>query len=136
MSDISLLWADDFTVDDTGDLVAAVSTNELQQRIIRRFLTNSQSIVEVTGNVGITQDYLFEPDYGGNARAYVGQLYNSQLAQSIQSNLLSQALRESDVDPTGTSIVVTPLPNGLTVAATISLNAGGFVAIPQLDITS
>jgi hypothetical protein len=136
MVDMLLEWSGDLEVDESGDIANVVGTDELRERIIRRFLTTPQTLVEATGLVALTPDYLFEPSYGGGARAYVDQVINSQVVTAIQSDLLAQAGLESDVDVTGTSISIEVLPNGLQVAATIVLNTGQFIAVPQLTITN
>jgi hypothetical protein len=135
MADILLQWAGDLTTGENGDLVFVTGVTELEQRIIRRFLTNSQTLVETTGVVAATPDYFFEPTFGGNARAYVDAVVNPEVISSIQTILLAQAQAESDVDPTQTTITVSPITGGLSVAAFVALNTGTFVALPQLEIT-
>jgi hypothetical protein len=138
MADIALIWSDDLQVDETGDFASVDGGDELVQRIIRRFLTNSQSLITSTGTVQIIPDYLFEPTYGGNARAYVDAVIDPEVIGSIQSLFLNQVAQEPLCDPSQTVITITSppaYPGSIVVQATVFLNTGAQIQIPALEIT-
>jgi len=138
MADFALLWADDLQVDETGDFAFVTGGDELVQRIIRRFLTNAQSLITSQGTVQIIPDYIFEPTYGGNARAYVDQVIDSEVIASIQSLLLNQIAQEPECDATQSIVTISAPPaylGSIVVQATVYLNTGARIQIPALEIT-
>lgn len=136
MADISLNWAGDLTLDVSGDISFVDTTAELQQRIVRRFLTNAIQ-VDGAGNVIATADYIFEPSYGGNARRYVDSVVNSQTVGQLKTLLMNQANQEAGAATSPPpAINITQLPNGLAINAVVALRNGSVVLIPQLEVTT
>jgi len=129
-------WASDLVIDSTGDISVAVGTIEIQQRVVRRFLTNSAQTDTYSG-APLPPDYLFDGSYGGNARRYVDSLVNEETAGSIQYNLLNQIAQEAEVARTPSPVVtVTQLDNGFAVQATVAQQDGTVVLLPQIEITN
>lgn len=138
MADLSLFWGGDLVIDETGDLGTVVGAAELQQRVIRRFLTNSVQ-TDLNGNVISPPDYLFEPAYGGNARLYVDRNADTETVQAIQQRLQQQISQEAEVATFPAPVIsvdTTTLPDGLIVNAQVALATGQVVAIPEIEVTS
>jgi phage baseplate assembly protein W len=138
MADLLLEWADDLQIDETGDFATVSGSDELIERIIRRWLTNSQSLVLSTGTVSLIPDNVFEPTYGGNARAYVDAAITPELAGAIQNLLSSQLAKEPLVDTINSVVTVnyTVGQNALYVTAVVFLNTGVQIQLPALEISS
>jgi hypothetical protein len=81
MTDLSLTFGGDLQVGANGDLLLATGPTVVQQRIIRRLLTNQG-------------DYIWQLAYGAGLRQQVGE--NPNLL-SIQNIVRSQIFAEADV---------------------------------------
>jgi hypothetical protein len=81
MADLSHQFGSDLQVSATGDLLLATGTQVVQQRVIRRLLTNQGQ-------------YLWHLAYGAGLRQQVGQ--DSNLI-AIQNIVRSQIFSEDDV---------------------------------------
>lgn len=136
MADMSLPWAGDLTLDSTGDFVTVTQIDELIQRVIRRFLTNTAQY-DSSGNVVSVGDYIWDQTYGGNARAFVDAVISDQTAGQIQHSLLNQILQESEAaqNPAPT-VQVVETTQGLQINATVVSRSGQVALIPQLEITN
>lgn len=71
---IVCLWGSDLSVGPTGDIGVVSIQADVQQRIIRRLLTNPY-------------DYVWHTDYGGGVGRYVGEPYSGSF---IEGTILSQ----------------------------------------------
>jgi hypothetical protein len=137
MADIALDWGGDLNLDETGDLAGADGVLELQQRIVRRFLTNP-NITDPNGNVTVPADYIFEPTYGGGARQYVDKNITPGLAAHIQTNLQGQVAQEPEAATYPAPVInvdTDTLPNGIIVNAVVALQNGALVPIPNIEVT-
>lgn len=92
-------WGNDLSVGPSGDISVAPIQTEVQQRIVRRLLTNSG-------------DYIWHINYGAGLGSFVGEPYSPM---SIEATVLSQLQFE-------TLVAVNPSP---TVVCTQSV-AGSF----------
>lgn len=135
MADFYLDWGGDLQISDTGDFLIASGVTEITQRVVRRFLTNSATLDTTTGLAVRTPDYFFNGAYGGNARAYVDAVVNSELIASVRTNLLAQLAEESGINPSLSHVTVTQIANGLQVEGQIALNTGARIALPAVEIT-
>jgi hypothetical protein len=80
-------WAGDLSVGPTGDISVAPIETEVQQRIIRRLLTNSG-------------DYIWHTNYGAGLGSYVGEPYSPTFIEgTILSQLQYEVLVTSDPSP-------------------------------------
>ena len=127
-------WAGDLVVNDTGDFLLVDGVDEVTQRVVRRFLTNSATIDTSSGIATRTPDYLFDGSYGGNARAFVDAVVNTELISRIQYSLLAQLAQEPTVDTTRSNVQVTQIFNGISLNAQIAVNTGGLIALPTVEI--
>lgn len=127
-------WAGDLVVNDTGDFLLVDGVDEVTQRVVRRFLTNSASIDTSSGIATRTPDYLFDGSYGGNARAFVDAVVNTELISRIQYSLLAQLAQEPTVDTTRSNVQVTQIFNGVSLNAQIAVNTGGLISLPTVEI--
>jgi hypothetical protein len=75
-------WGGDISVSPTGDISTVLIQNELQQRIIRRLLTNAG-------------DYIWHLDYGAGLGCYVGEPYSPN---NIEANILAQLQHETLIE--------------------------------------
>ena len=71
-------WEGDLSVGPSGDIGVAPGQTEVQQRIVRRLLTNPG-------------DYIWHASYGAGLGSYVGKPYSPTL---IEGTILSQLQRE------------------------------------------
>jgi hypothetical protein len=135
MADISLPWGGEITVDETGDIASVSGIAELQQRVIRRFLTNSYQ--PATGTLPPSPpDYIYDGNYGGNARLYVDRRLNSGILATIQKRLLDSATSETEVSLTAPPIITAYYAAGAVyVSATIYLANGDVLPIPQMELS-
>jgi len=135
MSDLSLDWGQDLLIDESGDFAVASGTTELQQRLVRRFLTNASDVeANVVNAVG---DYIFDTSYGGNARRYVDSLIGPGTLAEIRNRLLDQINQEAGVSQTNPpQISVSQVANGVLVDCAVTAANGQVTLIPQLEITS
>jgi hypothetical protein len=136
MADFSLEWGGDLVVDDTGDFAIVDQADELRQRVMRRFLTNSQVLDTTRGLVSIMPDNLFEPTYGGNARAYVDATIRPEIIGRIQNLLLQQLSEEPACDSVNSTVNVTWDRNSgsIVVSANVLLNTGAVISIDPFEI--
>ena len=127
-------WAGDLVVNDTGDFLLVDGVDEVTQRVVRRFLTNSATIDTSSGIATRTPDYFFDGSYGGNARAFVDAVVNTELISRIQYSLLAQLAQEPTVDTTRSNVQVTQIFNGISLNAQIAVNTGGLISLPTVEI--
>lgn len=136
MTDIDMAWGSDLSFDDTGDIATVSGLDEMNQRIVRRFLTNSTP-TDANGNAIGVGDYIWEPAYGGNARVYVDQTATPALKSAIQKSFLSQIQQEAEIVQSPPPVVtVVNSPEGLTVQAQVTLVSGQLLNLPQIELSS
>jgi hypothetical protein len=81
-------WGGDLFVGPTGDIGVADASSEIQQRIIRRLLTNSG-------------DYIWHTEYGAGLGLYVGEPYSPGLVEdTILLQLQQEQLVAASPSPT------------------------------------
>jgi hypothetical protein len=80
-------WGGDLSVGPSGDIAVSPVQSEIQQRIVRRLLTNSG-------------DYIWHATYGASLGRYVGIPFSSSV---VENTILNQLLYES-------LVVATPPP--------------------------
>jgi hypothetical protein len=135
MSDLSLDWGQDLLIDESGDFAVSSGATELQQRLVRRFLTNASDVeANVVNAVG---DYVFDTSYGGNARRYVDSLIGPSTLAEVKNRLLDQINQEAGVSQTNPpQIAVSQVQNGILVDCAVTAANGQVTLIPQLEISS
>lgn len=134
MSDISLPWGQDIDIDDTGDIVAVDGVDELVQRVIRRFLTNSY-LPPAPYQAALPPDYIFDNTYGGNVRRYVDRRLPTGVLQKIQTNLLNCMQQEAEVSTTTPPSVTAWFASGTVyVQATATLANGQILSVPAMAV--
>lgn len=75
MSDIGHYFGGDLQLSSTGDLLVVTGQVESQQRVLRRLMTNQN-------------DYIWEPDYGGNIPSDIGSTFSAnQIQRTVQEQL-------------------------------------------------
>ena len=94
MSDLSQQWGSDLLAGPTGDLALASGTTLVQQRVLRRLLTNPG-------------DYIWQLDYGAGRGRFVGQPAN---ASQIRAVIRSQIFKESAVARTPEPVIDVQVP--------------------------
>jgi hypothetical protein len=87
MISLTCEWGGDLSVSPTGDIGTVLAQSELQQRIVRRLLTNPG-------------DYIWHLGYGAGLGGYVGEPYSPN---NIESTILNQIQHE-------TLVAANPLP--------------------------
>ena len=84
MPDIYQIYGYDVEANVNGDLLTADGSDYVQQRIIRRLLTNPG-------------DYIFHPGYGAGLGQYIGQNLSADKKKEIEGNIIQQILLEDSV---------------------------------------
>lgn len=84
MPDIYQIYGYDVEVNVNGDLLTADGSDYVQQRIIRRLLTNPG-------------DYIFHSNYGAGLGQYIGQNLSAEKKKEIEGNIIQQILLEDSV---------------------------------------
>lgn len=140
MADFALEWAGDISLDDTGDYATVDGTDELRQRIIRRFMSSAAVSPTAENPQGAKADDVFSPDYGGNARRYIDStvsLVNSNgvTLASIQKRFLDQVSQEVEVSQTIPPEIDVTMSNGaITVSGIVYLADGTVLPIPSTEV--
>lgn len=133
-SDISLNWAGDFTLTASGDIASISGGDKVIQRVIRRFLTNSQR-TDNLGRVTNLPDYAWHPKYGGNARQYVDALFSTQNAAALRQRFAQQASQETGVAASPPpQVTVKQTVTGIEMDATVVIADGTVVTVPGTRI--
>ena len=96
MMSITCKWGGDLEIGPTGDIAVASVVDNLDEKIIRRLLTNPG-------------DYLWAPNYGGGLAAQIGSPVD---LSALQANIRAQMEQEPLISPY-------PLPSVL-VSPTVS----------------
>lgn len=113
MSDALHQWGNDLAIGPTGDVALASGPTLVQQRILRRLLTN-------------LLDYIWQLDYGAGLAGFVGQPAGvSQIQAVVRSQIFKEASVATSPEPT---IDVVPSPGGITSAT--------YVYITYVDASS
>jgi hypothetical protein len=105
MNAVTCDWGGDLSVGPTGDIGAAPAVVEIQQRLIRRLLTNQGA-------------YVWHIDYGAGLGSFVGQPLSADL---IQSTVLNQIQNEQLI--------------GMSPSPTIQIDQGSIESLSTASIT-
>lgn len=99
MSDLHHYIGDDLSVSATGDLLIASGTEEGQQRVLRRLLTNPG-------------DYIWHLDYGAGLPREVGNTLDTRrLNGLIRSQVFNESVVSRNPDP---NIILTAIQGGVS----------------------
>jgi hypothetical protein len=99
-------WGGDLSVGPSGDIAVSPIQLEIQQRIIRRLLTNS-------GN------YIWHTEYGAGLGSYVGLPYSQN---TIENTTLDQLLHEQlIVTAPPPSVQISQSPGGVFSATSVTI---------------
>lgn len=102
MADLYHYFGNDLSFGSSGDIAVSSNSDETNQRVIRRLITNRG-------------DYIFHLDYGAGIRSKIGQPISQR---EIQGAIAGQVVRESGVATTPTPQVgVTSDTSGMVVAS-------------------
>jgi hypothetical protein len=114
-------WGGDLSFSPAGDIAVAPVQTEVEQRIVRRLLTNAG-------------DYIWHVNYGAGLGSYVGEVYSPRL---MESSILNQMQLESLVATVPTPVIQTDQSLGSTPTTTsvtiqyhiTGTSAGNFIII-------
>ena len=84
-----LLWGDDLQVSQNGSIVLANGWNQIEQRILRRLLTNP--LFSLHDGEPIEPGYIFDINYGLGMRRRLGEPFSNDLKRHL-TNLCTQAV--------------------------------------------
>jgi len=100
MADLHHYIGGDLAVSNTGDIAIATGTQEGQQRVLRRLLTNGG-------------DYIWNLDYGAGVSQEIGKTLDvGRVRALIREQLFNEGIVSHSPDPV---ISVTPIQNGISV---------------------
>lgn len=121
MADISHVFGSDISLDATGDIATAGTTEETTQRLIRRLLT-------------ATGAYVWNAEYGCGLPAQVG---STSFASTIQGIVQAQIVLEDGIDQTQPVTVSTNTDNvgDLFLTVTYTYAETGQVATALVPLT-
>jgi len=112
MSDLHHYFGGDLTLSATGDLLKVDGTTQGQQRVLRRLLTNPAAF-DSNGNVTVSGDYIFHPNYGAGLPRMVGDTVNiAKIKGVIRGQILLEASVARNPEPI---ITVTEIQGGVSV---------------------
>lgn len=112
MSDLYHYFGGDLAQSATGDLLKVDGTTMGQQRVLRRLLSNP-ALKDANGNVTVSGDYIFHPEYGAGLPRMVGDTVD---IPKIKGVIRGQMLLESVVSQNPEPVVnVEEIPSGVSV---------------------
>lgn len=112
MSDLDHYFGNDLNQSATGDFLKVDSTKQGQQRVLRRLLTNP-ALKDANGNVTVSGDYIFHPDYGAGLPRMVGDTVD---IPKIKGVIRGQMLLESAVSQNPEPVInVQEISEGVSV---------------------
>lgn len=119
-----LEWNGDLQITPNGSILMAQGWDEVRERIIRRFLTNSAS--PLPDGTTTPPDYIFDPLYGLGAGALIDQNPNSRFIAEFTRRMRQAVVADAATDPGALpSITVTiPYIGALQVFVTVQLISG------------
>lgn len=131
MVDFYLEWNGDLVLTPTGSLQTAVGWDQVRERIIRNFLTNSAQTLPDGSTT--PPDYVFAPSYGLGAGALVDQNPDAAFVADLTSRMRAAVMSDAAVDPGSVPKITITRPTGDTyevfVDVTLSNGQQGQVAI-------
>lgn len=119
-----LEWGGDLVLTPNGSVLMAQGWDEVRERIIRRFLTNSA--LPLPDGTTTPPDYIFDPLYGLGAGALIGQNPDAAFLTGFTRRMREAVVADAATDPGSLpSIKVTrPYIGALQVFVTIQLISG------------
>jgi hypothetical protein len=99
MADINHTWSGDIILSDYNDLDVVSDVDELNQRVLRRLLTNPK-------------EYIWHPEYGAGLGRFIGVALDQEVFYNIQQLIVSQMYLESAVAKSPAPVVSLDYDNG------------------------
>lgn len=120
-----LEWNSDLALTANGSILMAAGWDEVRERIIRRFLTNSA--LPLPDGSTTPPDYVFSPSYGLGAGALIDQNPDAQFRSEFRRRMREAVVADAATDPGSLpSIKVTvPQIGQIHVFVGIQLAGGG-----------
>lgn len=97
MADLFLDWNGDLILTPSGSVLMANGWDQVRERIIRRFLTNSA--VPLPDGSTTPPDYVFSPLYGLSAGALIDQNPDDNFLAEFTRRMRAAVLSDAAVDP-------------------------------------
>lgn len=99
MSDLDHYFGNDLVQSATGDLLKVDSTKQGQQRVLRRLLSNP-ALKDANGNVIVSGDYIFHPEFGAGLPRMVGDTVDiPKIKGVIRGQLLLESVVSQNPEP-------------------------------------
>lgn len=119
-----LEWNGDLVITSNGSVLMAQGWDEVRERIIRRFLTNSA--LPLPDGTTTPPDNIFDPGYGLGAGALIDQNPNAAFLADFTRRMREAVVADAATDPGALpSITLTrPFIGALQVFVTIQLISG------------
>lgn len=92
----SLPWRGDFQLLPNGSIGFVGGVHRLEQRVIRRVLTNPREIL--ANGVLVTSDYLFDQNYGTGATRIIGQPIDPDAIAKLTAKIRAGVIVDEGVD--------------------------------------
>ncbi|WP_331693477.1 phage tail protein [Pandoraea sputorum] len=131
MPDLNHIWGSDLTVSASGDLLMVDGSDQTQQRILRRLMTNPRGPA-VGGVPPEPGDYIFHLDYGAGLPREVGRTVD---IGRIRAKIRGQILREATVARQPAPVItVQAIPQGVSVSIRYTDNQTGQQATLSFNV--
>ncbi len=124
MTSLYLEWNGDLVLTPNGSILMATGWDEVRERIIRRFLTNSS--LPLPDGTQTPPDYIFSPSYGLGAGALIDQNPTADFRANFTRRMREAVAADSAVSPTSVPSVriTTPMIGLIQVFVAIDLISG------------
>lgn len=119
VTDFYLEWGGDFVLAPNGSIQTAVAWDQVRERIIRRFLTNSAQ--RLPDGSYTAPDYVFDINYGIGAGALVDQNPTHDWLLDLTGRMRRAVLADTAVDTSAVPQVVVTASGGNSYQVFVSV---------------
>lgn len=124
MPSLYLEWNGDLVLTPNGSVLMASGWDEVRERIIRRFLTNSA--LPLPDGSTTPPDYVFSPSYGLGAGALIDQNPDQMFRQNFTRRMREAVVADAATDPGSLPSIslTTPMIGAIQIYVGINLISG------------
>lgn len=119
MPDFYLEWNQDLVISPSGSILLAVGWDQVRERIIRNFLTNSAT--QLPDGSTTPPDYVFSPLFGLSAGALIDQNPTQAYVSDLIRRIRQACLSDVAVDPGSVPSVTVTRPQIGTIQVYVSV---------------
>lgn len=128
LNDLNHQWSSDLSASPVGDLAVVSGDVRVQQRILRRLLTNPADPVN-----NLPPDYIWHPDYGCGLRRFIGSVASAdEIAAAVRGQMLMESGVAQNPPP---SVTVQVLNNSIALTLSYYDAASGQPAAMSFSVS-